>query len=62
MTTSPSVTARLQGQPGDVTIVPVALGERSYDVVIGEGLMARAGELIKGLLNRPRVIIVTDET
>jgi 3-dehydroquinate synthase len=62
MTTSPSVTAGLRGQSGDVAIVPVSLGKRSYDVVIGEGLMARAGELIEALLNRPRVIIVTDET
>jgi 3-dehydroquinate synthase len=40
----------------------VGLGERSYDIIIGQGLLARAGELLQPLLRRPRVIIVTDET
>lgn len=39
----------------------VGLGERSYDIAIGQGMLARAGELLKPLLKRPRVIIVTDE-
>lgn len=39
----------------------VGLGERSYDIVIGQGALANAGELLKPLLKRPRVIIVTDE-
>ena len=42
--------------------VRVGLGERSYDILIGEGLTARAGELIRPLLQRPFVAIVTDET
>ncbi|MEM6588603.1 MAG: 3-dehydroquinate synthase [Pseudomonadota bacterium] len=42
--------------------VHVALGDRAYDVLIGPGLLARAGALIAPLLNRPRVAIVTDET
>lgn len=42
--------------------VHVELGERSYDVVIGPGLVARAGERIAPLLSRPRVAVVTDET
>ena len=42
--------------------VHVSLGERSYDVIIGPGLMARAGELISPLLPRPRVVVVSDET
>jgi 3-dehydroquinate synthase len=41
--------------------VAVALGQRSYDVVIGKNLIARGGELIAGLLRRPRTAIVTDE-
>ena len=44
------------------TIVPVALGERSYDIHVGSGLLARAGDLIKPILSRPRTAIVTDET
>jgi 3-dehydroquinate synthase len=39
----------------------VDLGARSYDIRIGEGLVADAGNEIKGLLRRPKVAIVTDE-
>jgi 3-dehydroquinate synthase len=43
--------------------VPVAgEGFRAYDVHVGEGLLARAGELIAPLLPRKRCVIVTDET
>lgn len=42
--------------------VRVALGERSYDVRIGPGLIARAGHEIAPLLARPRVAVVTDAT
>ncbi len=38
----------------------VDLGDRSYDILAGSGLLANAGELMKPLLRRPRVIIVTD--
>ena len=41
--------------------VHVELGARSYDVRIGPGLLARAGDEIAPLLNRPRVVIVTEE-
>ncbi len=41
--------------------VPIALGERSYDVIVGADLLARAGELTAPVLARPRVVIVTDE-
>ena len=41
--------------------VPVALGDRSYDILIGDGLLARAGELVKPHLKRPHTVIVTDE-
>jgi 3-dehydroquinate synthase len=56
-----SATARPDMQPGAVTTVPVPLGERSYDIVIGEGLIGRTGELIEALLRRPRIAVVTDE-
>lgn len=42
--------------------VRVALGDRSYDIRIGEGLLAEAGAHIAPLLSRPRVAILTDET
>lgn len=42
--------------------VHVPLGARAYDVVIGPGLLAQAGERIKPLLKRPQVAVLTDET
>jgi len=42
--------------------VHVPLGERAYDVVIGPGLLAQAGERILPLLKRPRVAVLSDET
>ena len=42
--------------------VPVDLGRRSYEIVIGEGLLARAGALILPLLAQQRVIVVSDES
>jgi 3-dehydroquinate synthase len=44
----------------DPTTVPVALGERSYDIVIGRGLIASLGPRIEALRPRARVFIVTD--
>ena len=41
--------------------VHVPLGDRAYDVRIGEGLIARAGAEIAPFLARPRAVIVTDE-
>ncbi|MBK5926961.1 3-dehydroquinate synthase [Rhodobaculum claviforme] len=42
--------------------VRVDLGARSYDVRIGPGLLAGAGDQIAPLLARPRVAVLTDET
>ncbi|WP_319823582.1 3-dehydroquinate synthase [Thalassovita sp.] len=41
--------------------VHVGLEGREYDIHIGPGLLARSGNLIRPLLKRPRVAIVTDE-
>ena len=41
--------------------VRVNLGERSYDVRIGQGLIKSAGAEIGPLLARPRVAVLTDE-
>jgi 3-dehydroquinate synthase len=46
----------------DPTVVEVALGERSYEIAIGTGLLAEAGERIAALSPGARVAIVTDET
>ena len=41
--------------------VQVALGDRSYEIHVGGGLLPQAGDLLKPLLRRPHVAIVTDE-
>ncbi len=41
--------------------VPVALGDRSYDVLIGPDLLAEAGRLIATRLGKSKCGIVTDE-
>lgn len=38
----------------------VDLGERSYDIVVGAGLIDDAGARLKTVLKRPRAVIVTD--
>ena len=42
--------------------VRVGLGERAYDVLIGQRLLARAGELIGPVAGGARTVVVTDET
>ncbi len=49
------------GSPPPV-VVPVALGRRSYDILIGDGLLDRAGAEIAARLPGIRAAIVTDET
>lgn len=41
--------------------IPVSLGARAYDVHIGNGLLARAGELIAPFAPSKRVFVVTDQ-
>ncbi|KAB0572226.1 3-dehydroquinate synthase [Brucella pituitosa] len=45
----------------DTVTVPVSLGDRSYEILIGKGLIARAGEEIGKRLKGRRVAVVTDE-
>jgi 3-dehydroquinate synthase len=40
--------------------VPVALGGRSYDILVGAGLIGEAGVLMRPLLKTPRTVVVTD--
>jgi 3-dehydroquinate synthase len=49
---------------GDKTVetLRVDLGERSYDILIGDGLIERAGGAIKPLMRRQQAVVVTDET
>ncbi len=47
---------------GEATTVPVALGTRAYDIVIGRGLLAELGKRIAALKPGASAAIVTDET
>jgi 3-dehydroquinate synthase len=44
-----------------IATIPVALGSRSYDVLVGPGLMGRAPELIAARLGPGKCGIVTDQ-
>jgi 3-dehydroquinate synthase len=46
---------------GDAVVVPVALGARSYDIVIGRGVITTLGTRIAELRPGAKVFIVTDE-
>jgi 3-dehydroquinate synthase len=45
----------------DAVTVPVALGARSYDIVIGRGVLASLGARIAALRPGAKIFIVTDE-
>lgn len=44
------------------TTIRVELGDRSYDVLVGSGLLAQTGTLCAPFLRRPRCVVVTDQT
>ncbi|MCH7693605.1 MAG: 3-dehydroquinate synthase, partial [Proteobacteria bacterium] len=46
------------GQPA--ASLKVELGRRSYDILVGEGLLAAAGRHMLPVLDQPRTVIVTD--
>jgi 3-dehydroquinate synthase len=41
--------------------VRVELGPRSYDILVGPGLLREAGRFLAPLLRQPRAVVVTDE-
>ena len=41
-------------------IVPVTLGERSYDIVLHPGLLATVGDRLSTLTTSPKIGVVTD--
>ena len=49
-------------RPADPIVVPVALDERSYDILIGRGQLASLGEHIARLRPGARAAVVSDET
>ena len=52
----------MTAQVNAVERLRVELGERSYDILVGPGLIGRAGAEILPLLRRRHAVIVTDET
>lgn len=48
-------------QHSEKSALRVEFGARSYDIVTGESLLAKAGELISPLLKRKKVIIISDD-
>ncbi|WP_417450435.1 3-dehydroquinate synthase [Kordiimonas sp.] len=46
---------------GILHTVPVALGKRSYDIVIGDGLLESLGAHVTPVIRQKRVTIITDE-
>ena len=53
------MTAPLRGS--EPIIVPVALGARAYEIVIGRGQLATLGARIKVLRAAAKCVVVTDE-
>ncbi|MBC6416553.1 MAG: 3-dehydroquinate synthase [Rhodospirillales bacterium] len=49
------------GSGGAEQIVEVALGARTYEILVGRGLLAGLGARLAGILTRPRVLLVTEE-
>ncbi|HUB94826.1 MAG TPA: 3-dehydroquinate synthase [Stellaceae bacterium] len=45
----------------DAGRLTVALGARSYDIVVGSGLLEQGGALMRGVLRQDRVVVVSDE-
>jgi 3-dehydroquinate synthase len=45
-----------------IRIIPVGLGERAYEVLVGPGLIDTAGARVAPLLRRRRTAVVADET
>lgn len=43
------------------SIIPISLGERSYNVVLGQNLLQNAYEYISPILKRKRIAIIADE-
>ncbi|MEO1101520.1 MAG: 3-dehydroquinate synthase [Pseudomonadota bacterium] len=52
----------MTAEPSSYRTVTVALGDRSYDIHIGDRLIAQAGNHLSPLARRPRVFVMTDET
>ncbi len=54
--------AEMTADPSSYRTVTVALGDRSYEILIGENLISEAGRHLAPLASRPRVFVMTDDT
>ncbi len=43
-------------------LIQVDLGQRSYEIRVGEGVLSDAGSRLRAVLAQPRVIVITDST
>lgn len=48
--------------PAKPARIRIGLGPRSYDVLVGEDLLAAAGAFMRPVLKQDRLVVVTDET
>ena len=53
--------AEIENTADETSVLRVELDDRSYDIHIGAGLIAQAGNIIKDVITQPRTVIVTDE-
>jgi len=53
--------ARMQTNEAGHTVVPIPLGDRAYDIVIGHGLLEQAGQRLRAMFPESRFGIVTDD-
>ena len=54
--------AKSAARPDEPTVVTVDLGSRAYDILIGRGVLERAGSEIAARMPGRRAAVVTDET
>jgi len=54
--------AAIDASAAPVTTVPVALGDRAYDILIGPGLLESAGAHIRRVARHDRLLVVADAT
>ncbi|MEK9683013.1 MAG: 3-dehydroquinate synthase [Rhodospirillaceae bacterium] len=47
--------------PKPKNIIPVELGERTYEIYVGDNLLSNAGSLIAPFVRSKRLIVITDE-
>jgi 3-dehydroquinate synthase len=50
----------IDNQYADYSTLNVKLGNRGYDILVGENLLDQAGEFIRPLISLPKAVIVTD--